>query len=725
MAPKKSQPAGGIVGGLVNTAKSAVETVQQTAQDVKYAVTGGGPDAAAEGAPLVAEPSLPEVPFTDDAAQVVTDMGESGATAATLGQSVFAGGGSTGDGAKRRKEFDLKAAIAAAIDQSRVRSLFAVRSALTAVAASKSKIPRFIIITMLLLQIVLLVVACIIAGTHRETIPENLRTFCIVLALFVTAGSLQPLAPVDKLKAKMRSTAALKCLSLVFEMQCFALATDWQSLFVVGGIIVFCTFVIFACCLWAGTAMSGYDPDDSEMLYTVFAAGHDDVTRLGEEIAPEVQARVDADGGEPTFEDLLAAARSAVGGQLKASAYTAADAERMSNAEEEELQRVIAANTQFVARNLDPYMVSGWFSANRIRQSIYSRDNSGVGVMIWLLLVLFVFSLGMVTYEFAKIFANQPPLFSQSLNEKYNALSSASFGTARSHSAWKVHVVVVDGLRDDLVDPGASSLGGPVRVAGVRGERDPAADAGAAAVVQRAELDDAAVGGAAGADGHHRQPAVERDVVRPRVPREREVRAARGADGDAVVARPDLLVGADAGRRRDDLGGLQACWDAGVRVGHVEPGGRGAAERGAERGGALARGVAVRGGGRDEPVRVLPDALQRRGQAGPRVRGVDRVEHARHVPRGDHEQDGGDPADHQRHRQPDGAGDHERPRAREARRARRRERRAAERAGGVLHEGAHARPRGSGRVPGVAGPAVRCVREHGLRSDDDGAAGGA
>merc|ERR1719238_760462 len=79
--------------------------------------------------------------------------------------------------------------------------------------------------------------------------------------------------------------------------------------------------------------------------------------------------------------------------------------------------------------------------------------------MIWLLLVLFVFSLGMVTYEFAKIFANQPPLFSQSLNEKYNALSSASFGTARSHSAWKVHVVVVDGLRDDLVDQGASDLG--------------------------------------------------------------------------------------------------------------------------------------------------------------------------------------------------------------------------------------------------------------------------
>ena len=105
-----------------------------------------------------------------------------------------------------------------------------------------------------------------------------------------------------------------------------------------------------------------------------------------------------------------------------------------------------------------------WLRANSIRDSIHSYDRHITRVIIVVLCILTLLTIGNVAFEFSKIFANQPPIFPETLTTKYTDRTAIKreFATSdggRSHSGTKVHIVIVDGLRDDFMEPGASSIG--------------------------------------------------------------------------------------------------------------------------------------------------------------------------------------------------------------------------------------------------------------------------
>ena len=95
-----------------------------------------------------------------------------------------------------------------------------------------------------------------------------------------------------------------------------------------------------------------------------------------------------------------------------------------------------------------------------LRRTLFDFDKKRRTIIVALLAVIFLCAAGNVVYEMLKIFLNQQPIFDSRLNVAYN--NKKNFQTylpQRTHSTWKVHLVVVDGLRYDLTAPGSSVFG--------------------------------------------------------------------------------------------------------------------------------------------------------------------------------------------------------------------------------------------------------------------------
>lgn len=104
-----------------------------------------------------------------------------------------------------------------------------------------------------------------------------------------------------------------------------------------------------------------------------------------------------------------------------------------------------------------------WLRLARFREAMHARDRFFTNLIICFLFVLFALTAGNVGFEFWKIFANQSPLFPKNDSGDNPFLDRGlvrrtSF-PARAATGLKVHIVVVDGLRDDFTFPGASTIG--------------------------------------------------------------------------------------------------------------------------------------------------------------------------------------------------------------------------------------------------------------------------
>lgn len=101
-----------------------------------------------------------------------------------------------------------------------------------------------------------------------------------------------------------------------------------------------------------------------------------------------------------------------------------------------------------------------WYIAQRLRSLMSGSFNRGYKYILAILVVLCLCTVTHFTYEFYKIFSQQEPILSPSVvNEQKKYSKTASYMPRRLHSSYKVHLVVVDGLRYDLTREGASSLG--------------------------------------------------------------------------------------------------------------------------------------------------------------------------------------------------------------------------------------------------------------------------
>lgn len=107
-----------------------------------------------------------------------------------------------------------------------------------------------------------------------------------------------------------------------------------------------------------------------------------------------------------------------------------------------------------------------WNCATHIRKLLFTRDRFGHLVTVILLSILLALTIGNFVFEFVKIFMNQTPLLDTDLNDKYNDIAlTKEYMPTRTHSSWKVHIVVVDGLRYDHTEPGQSAIGDMINTA--------------------------------------------------------------------------------------------------------------------------------------------------------------------------------------------------------------------------------------------------------------------
>eukprot|EP00759_Apiculatamorpha_spiralis_P026586 PhF_6_TR29401/c0_g1_i1/m.43404 len=104
-------------------------------------------------------------------------------------------------------------------------------------------------------------------------------------------------------------------------------------------------------------------------------------------------------------------------------------------------------------------LLERWSKGYLVRRELYRTDDIGHKIITVLFLILLILLFAAIIYEFSKIFMNQDPLFDQTLLSKYNDPARVKkYFPNVSHQTWKVHIVVVDGLRYDLTNPGKSDL---------------------------------------------------------------------------------------------------------------------------------------------------------------------------------------------------------------------------------------------------------------------------
>ena len=101
-----------------------------------------------------------------------------------------------------------------------------------------------------------------------------------------------------------------------------------------------------------------------------------------------------------------------------------------------------------------------WLVTHKIRRALHRRESRHRKVVILMISLFTVLIFTNIIYEFLKIFTNQPALFDTELNKKYkDEARTRAYFPSRSHNTWKVHLVVVDGLREDFTLPGSSTFG--------------------------------------------------------------------------------------------------------------------------------------------------------------------------------------------------------------------------------------------------------------------------
>eukprot|EP00760_Papus_ankaliazontas_P037841 PhM_4_TR8762/c0_g2_i4/m.37042 len=101
-----------------------------------------------------------------------------------------------------------------------------------------------------------------------------------------------------------------------------------------------------------------------------------------------------------------------------------------------------------------------WHRAYLVRRALYRADVKGQSQMCFLYTVLMIFFFISVGYEFAKIFTFQDPIFTPELLDKYNDANRVKqYFPNVSHVSYKVHIIVMDALRDDMTRPGMSAMG--------------------------------------------------------------------------------------------------------------------------------------------------------------------------------------------------------------------------------------------------------------------------
>jgi hypothetical protein len=288
----------------------------------------------------------------------------------------------------------------------------------------------------------------ILSAQHRETVPQNLRTVCIVLGAAITLIANVGLLRRDASPAGQCLTfLVLKVLSFVFEIQLFAVAAGWTTLFVFGIVLGCSTIIVCALAAVCYARVKRDDPNYTELQYTRFAAEAHfvDVKELTASLRAYVaMLRNDtASGSDGQLAWTQEALDTAVATQAQAlfSQWSAAPA---------------TEHEGFPESPRKHHGIVKWYTANRIRKALWDRDAAGNTVVVGLLLIFSFFAATNVGYEFYKIFANQPPLFDAAINAKYND-GAASYFPNRSHARWKVHVVIVDGLRYDMTEPNSGA----------------------------------------------------------------------------------------------------------------------------------------------------------------------------------------------------------------------------------------------------------------------------
>jgi hypothetical protein len=380
-----------------------------------------------------------------------------------------------------------------------------LRSAITAVRADESGdavdptmriaivasqrtvyVPRMVLLVATALQLVaLLFPAWVITLNYYASIAEPFRIATTAAALLCTAAALSILLKGNFAAAHLQHYMLAKILSLLFELLLFAHLSGFRTLIIFAALTsaVTCAQLVLAAAAY--NRVTAYNFGTNELTYTRFSNVaavnvQAEMTRLQRRVDEEI---ANAAGGgaaaapDATQEDLEDFVYTELMEMRQEAAARVAEAE----AEEEEdgsesrsrsrtpgfapiTDCLIAGSgsgsaPQRAAAGGAHFHTKEWFAANRIRVALYNQDRTGQRLTIALLLVLSTLVIGNVLYEFVKIFANQPALFSDAKNAKYNnKIATEGYFPGRTHNTWKVHVVVLDGLRNDMTANSKSDL---------------------------------------------------------------------------------------------------------------------------------------------------------------------------------------------------------------------------------------------------------------------------
>jgi hypothetical protein len=330
------------------------------------------------------------------------------------------------------------------------------------------RIHRFaLIILNLLHSLALLIPALALSNEARETNREILRTTCIAIALVINLA-----APVvlmgREIFAAIGTQILFSIVSLMFEMAMFAIVGQSTALFSFGIVSVGVTLlklIIASVAQWTNNHIA--PETETEEFYTVFASEtyYQQCAEKRKTVEALVLSRCHGEipMDASTRQYLVMSTLNDIEGLNGTPRPSIARAETEPQRSPTAAAEALIPNHVVIPTDLPRVGAprwKTWHAADRIRHTIIEREGRGILLIKVVLVFFFLLVVGQIIYEFLKLFSNQPPQLSASTLKKFkDTKRTRQYMPTRTHSTWKVHLVVIDGLREDLARSGASDLG--------------------------------------------------------------------------------------------------------------------------------------------------------------------------------------------------------------------------------------------------------------------------